>query len=83
MSNDSNTNNNAYNSKDLMNKEAKGTDDSNFGEVKEVSNEYVITEKGIIDKDRFYIPKKSILHIDGQYVWFKITEEEAKQYKKD
>ncbi len=43
----------------------------------------MITEKGVIDKDRFYIPKKSIIHVDGQYVWFGITEEEAKQYKRD
>ena len=82
MSSDSN-NKNTYNSKDIIKKEARGTDDFNLGEVKEVSDEYVITEKGIIDKDRFYIPKKSIIHIDGQYVWFEITEKEAKQYKKD
>jgi hypothetical protein len=82
MLSDSN-NNNTYNSKDIINKEAKGTDDFNLGEVKEVSDEYVITEKGIIDKDRFYIPKKSIIHINGHHVWFKITEKEAKQYKKD
>ncbi len=43
----------------------------------------MITEKGVIDKDRFHIPKKFIRHVDGVYVWFKITEEEAKQYKKD
>ena len=53
-----------------------------FGDVKEVSDEYVITEKGIIDKDRFYIPKSHIIHIDGQFVWFGITEKEAKQYKR-
>jgi hypothetical protein len=81
MSNDSN--NNTYNSKDILNKEGKGTDDFNLGEVKEVSDEHVVTEKGIVDKDRFYIPKKLIMYIDGHHVWFKITEEEAKQYKKN
>jgi len=43
----------------------------------------VITEKGVIDKDRYYIPKTSIIHIDEQFVWFGITEKEAKQYKRD
>jgi hypothetical protein len=43
----------------------------------------VITEKGVIDKDRSHIPKNSIIHPDGQYVWFGMTEDEAKQYKKD
>ena len=80
MASDSNI---KYNPKDIIKKEARGTGDFGLGEVKEVSDEYVITEKGIIDKDRFYIPKKSIIHIDGQYVWFEITEKEAKQYKKD
>lgn len=82
-SNNNNNNNNTYNSKDIINKEARGTADFNLGDVKEVSDEYVITEKGNIDKDRFYIPKKLIIHVDGHYVWFKITEEQSKQYKKD
>ena len=82
MSSDSNNTNN-YNPKNIIKKEARGTDGTNLGEVKEVSDEYVIIEKGIIDKDRLYIPKKSIVHIDGQYVWFELTEKEAKQYKKD
>jgi hypothetical protein len=82
MSSDSNNTNN-YNPKDIIKKEARGTDGVNLGEVKEVSDEYVIIEKGIIDKDRLYIPKKSIVHIDGHYVWFELTEKEAKQYKKD
>ena len=68
---------------DLLKKEARGTGNAVLGEVKEVSDEYVITEKGIIDKDRFYIPKTSIIHIDGQFVWFGITEKEANQYKRN
>ena len=67
----------------IIKKEARGLGDSNLGQIKEVSDEYVITEKGILDKDRFCIPKKSIIHIDGQYVWFGINEEEAEQYKKN
>ena len=72
-----------YKPQDVLKKEAKGTGDADLGEVKEVSDEYVITEKGVIDKDRFYIPKSRIIHIDGQFVWFGITEKVAKQYKKD
>jgi hypothetical protein len=68
---------------DLLKKEARGTGNAVLGEVKEVSEEYVITEKGIIDKDRFYIPKTSIIHIDGQFVWLGITEKEANQYKRN
>ena len=72
-----------YKPQDVLKKEARGTGDADLGEVKEVSDEYVITEKGVIDKDIFYIPKSSIIHIDGQFVWLGITEDEAKQYKRD
>ena len=72
-----------YKPQDVLKKEAKGTGDADLGEVKEVLDEFVITEKGLIDKDRFYIPKSHIIHTDGQFVWFGITEDEAKQYKRD
>ena len=72
-----------YKPQDVLKKEAKGTGDADLGEVKEVSDEYVITEKGVIDKDRFYIPKSSIIHIDGQFVWFGITEKQALAYLKE
>ena len=72
-----------YKPEDVLKKEARGTGNADLGEVKEVSDEYVITEKGVIDKDRFYSPKTSIIHIDGQFVWFGITEKEEKQYKRD
>jgi hypothetical protein len=37
----------------------------------------VITEKGIVDKDRFYLPKGLIDKFDGHALWFRITENEA------
>ena len=37
----------------------------------------VITEKGIADKDRFYLPKSLVDRFDGHTLWFKITEDEA------
>jgi hypothetical protein len=72
-----------YNPQDALKKEARGEGDFDLGEVKDVSDEYVITEKGLIDKDRFYIPKSRIIHIDGQFVWFGITRKDANQYKRN
>ena len=37
----------------------------------------VITEKGIADKNRFYLPKNLVDKFDGHTLWFKITEDEA------
>jgi len=51
--------------------------------VKDVLDKYVITEKGTIDKDVFYIPKNLVDHFDGSTVFFTVTEEEVKQYKRD
>ena len=37
----------------------------------------MITEKGIADKNRFYLPKSLIDRFDGHTLWFNITEDEA------
>ena len=54
-----------YQPQDVLKKEARGTGNADLGEVKEVSDEYVITEKGVIDKDRllfnfYFIEKTSV-----------------------
>jgi hypothetical protein len=54
-----------YNSEDIFKKEARGSDGSHLGEIKEISHDYVITEKGVIDKDSYHIPQKSIIHVNG------------------
>jgi hypothetical protein len=73
-----------YNFIDIVNKEARGIYESCYlGETKDISGEYIVTQKGTrADNDRFYIPKNLIDYFDSATVYFKITEEEAKQYKK-
>jgi ferredoxin-fold anticodon binding domain-containing protein len=62
----------------LVTKEACGIDDSHFGKVKDVEPDYVITERGTTDKERFYIPKQRVQGYDNKKVIFRITEEEAR-----
>ena len=82
MSNNSITND--YNSEEIVKKEARGLgDDTDFGEVQEILGEHVITQKGTAAKDRYYIPKNLIERFDGGTVYFKITKDEAKEYKRD
>ena len=45
--------------KDVIKKEARGINDEDFGEVQEVKDNYVLVQKGIINKKKFYIPKES------------------------
>ena len=42
---------------EVVKKEARGIDDADLGEVQLIMGDTVITEKGIADKDRFYLPK--------------------------
>ncbi|MGE5685187.1 MAG: hypothetical protein ACM3ZS_08605 [Nitrososphaerota archaeon] len=80
MSSEKNT---RYNSEDIIKKEARGLGDANLGEVQDVGADYIITQKGTVDKDKFYIPKNLVDSFDGHTVFFKVTEEESKKYKRD
>lgn len=44
-----------------------------------ISNEYIKTQRGIIYKDIFHIPKRLEKHFDGDTLFFNITKEEAIQ----
>ena len=63
---------------DTIKKEARGIDDADFGEIQSVDPEYVLTQKGIIDKEFFSFPIKLAQDYDGDRVIFKVTEEEAR-----
>ena len=63
---------------ETIKKEARGIDDADFGEIQSVDPEYVITQKGIIDKEIFSFPTNLVQDYDGNRVLFKVTEEEAR-----
>jgi hypothetical protein len=68
---------------DILKKEARGTNDYDLGEVHEIEPEIVVTKKGVVDKDKFYLPKNLVERFDGDKVWFAITKEDAQNYRKD
>jgi uncharacterized protein (TIGR02271 family) len=63
---------------EIIKKEARGIDDADFGEIQSVDPEYVITQKGTIDKEFFSFPTNLVQNYDGNRVLFKVTEEEAR-----
>jgi hypothetical protein len=67
---------------DVLKKEARGINDYDLGEVHEVEPELVVTKRGHVDKDKFYLPKSLVERFDGDKVWFSITKEDAQNYKK-
>ena len=73
----------AFNPEEIIKKEARGLGDTDLGEVQEVTGEFIVTQKGNVDKEQYYIPKNLVDHFDGSTVFFTVTEEEVKQYKRD
>jgi hypothetical protein len=60
---------------ELKGKEARGVDKKvDLGEIQGIGRTYVVTKKGLIDKDKFYIPKALAQKYDGKTVWFNVTE---------
>lgn len=68
---------------EVIKKEARGIDDYDLGEVHDLDVDTVITKRGIVDKDKFYLPKSRAVRFDGHKVWFNVTKDEAKSFKKD
>ena len=64
-------------------KEARGLDDYDLGEVQEINEEFIITKKGVVDKDKFHLPRSKVNRFDGDKLWFEVTKDEAKTYKHD
>jgi hypothetical protein len=62
---------------EVVKKEARGIDNADLGEVQLTIGDTVITEKGIADKNRFYLPKNIVDKFDGHTLWFSIIEDEA------
>jgi hypothetical protein len=71
--------------KDIIKKEARGYEKGDdLGEVQEIGQEFVVTERGRVKKNKFYLPKPLVAGYDGEVLWFNITEQEAEDnFKKD
>ena len=67
----------------VIKKEARGLDDYDLGEVQELNDEFVITKKGVVDKDNFYLPRSKALRFEEGKLWFEVSKDEAKAYKRD
>jgi len=63
---------------EVIKKEARGSDDYSLGEVRQVTSEFIVTHKGIVNTKWFQIPKHLAQEFDGNQLILKITEKEAK-----
>ena len=62
----------------VLKKKATGINDENLGEVREVTQDYVLVEKGALIKEKLYIPRDLAIRYDSTTLIFNITAEEAK-----
>jgi uncharacterized protein (TIGR02271 family) len=63
---------------DVIKKEARGTNDDDLGEVQDIGQTYVMTQKGTFSKEKFFLPKYLIEGYDGDVLRFRISKEEAR-----
>src|SRR5919202_4349526 len=64
---------------EVIKKEVRGRNDADLGEVVEVRDDIIVTERGTLNKEKFYLPKSVPHGFNGHTLLFDITEEEAKE----
>ena len=62
---------------ETIKKEARGRNDEDLGEVQEISDGHVVVQKGLINKEKFYIPQNLAESYDGSILRFSVSEEDV------
>jgi hypothetical protein len=65
----------------VIKKEARGIDNCDLGEIQEVERDAIITQRGILCKDKFYLPKNVIDGFDGHSMQFRVMKDEPQKYR--
>jgi uncharacterized protein (TIGR02271 family) len=68
---------------DVIKKEARGINDEDLGEVQEIQGNYVLVQKGMINKEKFYIPKDQAESYDGDVLKFRFSEQDLSQFQRE
>jgi uncharacterized protein (TIGR02271 family) len=67
---------------EVIKKEAVGINNYDLGKVQEVGSVSILTKKGFLNTEFFDIPKNLVERYDGDKVYFKINEEQARSFSK-
>jgi uncharacterized protein (TIGR02271 family) len=69
---------------EVIKKEARGKNDEDLGEVQEVRDMYILVQKGLLSKEKFYVPQSEVDSYDGEVLRFKVSEEDLRtKYSRD
>ena len=61
-----------------MDKKVKSKDDKDLGKIQTITNEYIQTKDGTVNKNYYYIPKYYLEGYDGDNFWVSLTKDEVK-----
>src|SRR5688572_3861583 len=64
----------------IIKKEARGIDNTEL-EVHEIQGNYIFVQRGIINKEKLYIPRDQVESYDGDTLKFRLSEQELNQYQ--
>jgi uncharacterized protein (TIGR02271 family) len=67
---------------EIIKKDAVGINHEDFGKIQEVGSVSILTKKGFLNTEFFDIPKDLVASYDGDKVYFKLNEEEARNFSK-
>jgi uncharacterized protein (TIGR02271 family) len=63
---------------EVIKKEVRGRNDAYLGGLLEVKDDIIVTERGTLNKEKFYLPKSIAHGFNDHTLLFDITEEQAK-----
>src|SRR5918911_3971092 len=65
----------------IIGQEARSIDDNaDLGKIQGLFEPFIVTVRGTINKEKFYIPKSLIKRYTDEILFFDITEQQAKDY---
>ncbi len=72
---------NEINWNEVIGKEALGENGLDFGTIKEVSGDYIVTEVGMFNKKIYHLPKTSVKYFNGVFLNFSLNESDLLTYE--
>lgn len=61
---------------ELKGKKVKTNDGQDLGQIKEVVPNYIRLEKGVVNKDRYWVPKYVADAFDGKVLWLLVSSDD-------
>jgi hypothetical protein len=77
----SSENENEINWNEVVGKEALGENGLDVGTIKEISDDYIVTEVGMLNKKIYHLPKTSVKYFNGVFLNFSLNESDLLTYE--